>query len=227
MPGAPLMTKALSGEIGVSRTPVRDALRQLETDGLVSILPRVGASVKEMDTREFREMCGMRLALESHAAGLTAQNRTDSDLQEITYALERMRLLTDEIIGTAQEQDLLSQLVREDVRFHVAIMSAAKNEVMKKEILRLHLINRIVSPQRTAPVELGRQDRNTRRRAVMASHEEIFLAIQNKDVAAAKASMEAHLQEMINHHVRLMARVSVGASAKKLTEEELAYSGGL
>lgn len=226
-PGFPLMTNVLAEEIGVSRTPVRDALRQLETDGLVSIQPRIGASVKAMNLREFREMCGMRLALESHAAGLAAQNRTDADLEEIGYALERMRRLTDEIVAASDEQELLNQLVREDVRFHVAIMTAAKNELMKKEILRLHLINRIVSGQPAAPIASDRKQRDERRQAVLVSHQDIFDAIQKKDVGVAKSSMEQHLQEMIDHHVRLMARASGNLPAKELSEEELAYSASI
>ena len=113
-PGHALMTKILSGEIGVSRTPVRDALRQLEADGLVSIRPRLGASVKTMNRKEFGEMCILRLALESHAAGLAASNRTEADLQEIGFALNAMRGMI------MAEQPHFSELVREDVRVHIA-----------------------------------------------------------------------------------------------------------
>ena len=69
-PGKSLMTEVLAKDIKVSRTPVRDALRKLETDGLVTIRAHVGASVKRMQLKEFREMCDLRLALEGHAAGV-------------------------------------------------------------------------------------------------------------------------------------------------------------
>src|SRR5262245_3783503 len=82
-PGQALMTKMLAAEIGVSRTPIRDALRQLEADGLVTIRPRLGASVKQMDLKVFQESCELRLALETHAAGLAARSRTELDLHEI------------------------------------------------------------------------------------------------------------------------------------------------
>src|SRR3954465_2163028 len=145
VPGKALMTNVLAPEIGVSRTPIRDALRQLEADGLVTIQPRLGASVKKMDLKMFRESCELRLALESHAAGLAARNRTDVDLHEISLALEEMRRITNELVASGAVQKLIPGLVREDVRFHLAIISAAKNDLMKKEILRLHLINRVVS----------------------------------------------------------------------------------
>src|SRR5439155_20048231 len=111
-------------DIGGSRTPVRDGLRQLEADGLVSIKARLGASVKMMDVKEFREMCGLRLALESHAAGLAAQLRSETDLQEIKFALDAMKKLTSKISAPKQDEPTLGELRREDVRFHIAIMSA-------------------------------------------------------------------------------------------------------
>lgn len=228
-PGHSLMTNVLSAEIGVSRTPVRDALRQLEAEGLVSIQARIGASVKAMNLNEFRDMCGMRLALESFAAGLAAQNRTEVDLQVIEYPLDQMRGITAQIIESNDEKSMLPDLMREDVRFHIAIMSAGKNELMKKEILRLHLINRIVAGQTPMPVEAGQgeRERRARRQAVLACHEEIFEAIERKDPSAAKVTMEKHLQEMIDHHIRCMARAAGDLPSRELTEEELAYSAGL
>lgn len=224
--GRSLATNTLSTEIGVSRTPVRDALRQLEADGLVTITARLGASVKTMDLTEFREMCGLRLALETHAAGLAASNRTESDLQEIAYALEAMRTLTEKIVHAPQEEPLLGELRKEDVRFHVAIMTAAKNNLMKKEILRLHLINRVVaSPTPVGPDPVAaRSERDRRRGEVMRSHEEIYEAIQRSDAAAAKAAMEQHIQDIIDTTLRAMARAEGGALSRELTEEELSYT---
>ena len=224
--GQSLATNTLSTEIGVSRTPVRDALRQLEADGLVTITARLGASVKTMDLTEFREMCSMRLALESHAAGLAATNRTETDLEEIAYALEAMRKLTEKIVRAPQEEPLLADLRKEDVRFHVAIMTAAKNNLMKKEILRLHLINRVVaSPAPTGPDPvIARSERDKRRGDVLLSHEEIYEAIRRSDAPAAKSAMERHIQDIIDNTLRAMARVEGGALARELTEEELSYT---
>src|ERR1043166_7703910 len=98
-PGAALMTYVLAKDLGMSRTPIRDALRQLEADGLVIIQTRLGARVKQMDLKEFREMCDLRLALESHAAGLAARRRGEGDLQEIRFALVAMQTLTEQIIA--------------------------------------------------------------------------------------------------------------------------------
>jgi DNA-binding GntR family transcriptional regulator len=224
-PGHPLMTELLANEIKVSRTPVRDALRKLETDGLVTIQAHLGASVKKMHLKEFREMCDLRLALESHAAGLAAVNRSEADLNEIQFALEGMRRLTTEIAAAKDEHPLISDLVHEDVRFHIAVMSAAKNELMKKEILRLHLLNRVVSG--SAPNEkfaVKKADADARRRVVLEKHGDIYQAIKRSDPAAAKREMEFHLQELIDHNLRLMSRLESGVIARELTPEELAYT---
>ena len=223
-PGHALMTELLSTEIGVSRTPVRDALRQLESDGLVSIRPRLGASVKQMNVKEFREMCDLRLALESHAAGLAAINRREADLHEIEFALEAMRRLNAAILAAEQEDPLIAELVREDVRFHVAIMSAAKNDLMKKEILRLHLINRVVSgPVVGERPVVEKTERDIRRQAVLASHDEIYAAIASSDPIAAKHAMERHIQDIIDNSMRSMARAESGLIARELTAEEMSY----
>ena len=222
-PGKSLMTEVLAKDIKVSRTPVRDALRKLETDGLVTIRAHLGASVKQMPLKEFREMCDLRLALESHAAGLAAANHSATDLREIQFALEAMRRLTEQIIAAPQEQPLLSELVREDVRFHIAIMTAAKNDLMKKEILRLHLINRVVVPV-PGQTAVPKGDSDVRRRAVMAMHDDIYAMIARSDSAAAKQKMEFHLQELIDHNLLLMTRAESGVLARDLTPEELAYN---
>ncbi len=225
-PGVALMTNVLSTQIGVSRTPVRDALRQLEVDGLVTIQARLGASVKKMDLKEFREMCELRLALESYAAGLAAREHSESDLREMRFAVEMMRRLTEKIEATGEEQGHLAELVREDVRFHVAIMTAAKNDLMKAEILRLHLINRVVSgpvPGESNP-QLAQAERNTRRRLVLAEHEEIFQAVENSDSVAARAAMERHIQGIIDINLQMLGRATGGFIARTLTEEEMSYS---
>jgi DNA-binding GntR family transcriptional regulator len=226
-PGHPLLTELLAAEIKVSRTPIRDALRKLETDGLVTIRAHHGASVKQMNLKEYREMSDLRLALESHAAGLAAKNHTDDDLAEMEYALSAMRGLTKRIIAADKEQPILAELMKEDIRFHIAIMVAARNDLMKREILRLHLLHRVVSgPGPTGanvPVSPKAQH-DARRRLVQAKHEDIFEAVKRGDAGVAKREMEFHLQELIDHNLRLLSRPEAGVIARELSPEELLYS---
>ncbi len=224
-PGHALLTEALADEIKVSRTPIRDALRKLEADGLVTIRAHLGASVKKMNLKEFREMSDLRLALECHAAGLAARNHDDDDLAEMEFALGAMKTLTKRIIAADKEQPLLAELAKEDIRFHIAIMGGAKNELMKREILRLHLLHRVVSgPSGSELPATPKAQSDARRREVLAKHEDIFLAIKRGDAATARREMEFHLQELIDHNLRLMSRAEAGVLARELSPEEMAYS---
>jgi len=222
-PGYPLMTEALSELTKVSRTPVREALHRLKAEGLVSIRPHLGASVKKMHYREFREMCEMRLALEGHAAGLAAVNHSASELREIKVALEKMRELTEKILRATEEAPFLDDLVHQDVRFHIAIMTAAKNELMKQEILRLHLVNRVVgsTPSRLSS-SAGKQESDKNRKKVLASHEEIAAAIERSDAIGAKLAMESHIQDIIDKSLR--AFQADAQQTRELSDEELVYS---
>ena len=224
--GQALMTSELSTEIGVSRTPVRDALRQLEADGLVVIRPRLGASVTTMNFKAYREMCGLRLALETYAAGLAAQNRTPDELREMALALEGMRARTAELAREPQDSPAaIEALRREDVRFHIAIITAAKSDLLKKEVLRLHIVSRVVAGPGIANPDLpDKVAKDAHRQGVQRGHDEIYAAIERGDPAAARLAMERHIQDIIDSHIRAMARAENGALARELSEEELSYT---
>ncbi len=227
-PGYSLMTEVLSSEIGVSRTPVREALHRLKADGLVSIRAHLGASVTKMGIEDFKELCDMRLALEGHATGLAALNHSQVDLREIRFALEEMRKFTNLIIEAGDDSPFIDDLVREDVHFHIAIMTAAKNKMMKSEILRLHLVNRVVfGPATNAAMKsVSTQEGNAEnRRKVMVMHEDIYQAITNHDAPAAKAAMEKHIQDIIDKSLKSMALLDGRSRARKLTDEEMGYIG--
>ena len=221
-----LLTENLSAEIGVSRTPIREALQRLVTDGLVDIRPRRGAAVKQMNLEEFREVCSLRLALEGYATMMAAQLHTPHDLREIKRALEALRVLTDQIIADYKDPAIRESIMREDVRFHIAIMTAAKSNLIKGEILRLHLVNRIVfgplSPNADSANEFqSKEEHDKNRRRVLESHEEIFDAISRRDAHAARDAMERHIQDIIDRAA--FAFESSVPATRELTEQESAY----
>ncbi|MDR0901982.1 MAG: GntR family transcriptional regulator [Opitutaceae bacterium] len=223
-PGYPLMTKDLAEVIGVSRTPVRDALRQLETDGLVSIRPNRGARVKQVDLNEFREICELRLALETYAAGLAAHNRTPVELQEMRACLARMQECTDQLLASEKEpQEVRDKLQIEDIRFHVAIINSAKNQLMKKEVLRLHVVNRVVASPILEVAYQEAEKGKSRRAAIQKCHDAIYHAIERGDVHAARTAMEEHIQDIIDNLIKVMAQTEPPPDERALSEEELSY----
>lgn len=226
-PGFSLKPDVLAKEIGLSRTPVRDALRQLDADGLVSIRPRIGASVRSTNADEFREICELRMALEIHAAGLAARMHTEGDLRDMALAHEAVARELERLIAACNPlsfrvEDLTSELlVREDIHFHMAVTSAAKNRLIRREILRQHLINHVVTasavllPEPYLPV--SRPEQVVLARATVAEHHEIYEAIRSGNSGAAKEAMEKHLQQSLDSMLRRIARGESGRLVEDMT----------
>lgn len=220
-----LMMAALANEIDSSRAPGRDALRKLEGDGLVMIQPRLGARVKQFDHNEFREICELRLALEAPTAGPAAKHRTAEDLREIEAPLVAMRALSAGLRTSRLRAPKLQKLAAEDGRFHIAIMVAVKNELMQKEVLRLHLIHRIaqtpigqkISAADPREAQVANSDR------VLAEHEEIFVAIATGKVRASKLAMETHLENLIEISLRKLEQEERERGAQTTVADQLVY----
>jgi DNA-binding GntR family transcriptional regulator len=222
-PGHHLNAKALAQQISVSVTPVRDALRQLETDRLVTINARQGAKVNAMDLKQFRDLCELRMILEVHVAGLAAQRRSEVELREIALALEAMTQVINQLVAGTHPDGarLLAELVHADTQFHVAVMTAAKNELVRDEILRLQLINRVMAS--AAAVSSGLVVANEldadHLRAVQSNHAAIYRAIERHDAAAARDAMEAGLKDIIEQLVRAMSRRERDHLTREFTDE--------
>lgn len=205
-PGTSLSANALSAQVGVSRTPVLDALRRLQLDGLVIIRPKLGAMVKFMELKDFQELCWMRKVLESNAAGLAALNHKADDLVELERAHQEMESLAQKASNLDLSHagtTIASELARADVRFHVAVMNAAHNGLLRTEILRLRLINRVVGGITPAYIQdaplYAEETRKTLR-----EHRRIRDAIASRDAAKATAAMAEHIQDILDHSIQRM-----------------------
>lgn len=119
-PGQRLMEIQYAQKLGVSRTPFREAVRRLEIEGLVTVLPRRGAHVSTLSGKDISDVLDIRGALDMLAAGLFVTNKTSSDivcLKEIETAFE----------FAAQKNDIKGQILN-DVRFHEYIYSKSGND---------------------------------------------------------------------------------------------------
>jgi DNA-binding GntR family transcriptional regulator len=207
-----LKTIDLASESGVSRTPVREALLQLQQEGLVDILPRQGARVRTVTFQDFKEMCELRLAIESFAAELAALNRGPEDLVEMEDAVQNMHRLVIEMEKDATTPALIQQLAREDILFHSAILNAAGNRLLKSEVLRLHLLNNLVNMNfgklrgEDPGDEVQIETANDHLRFVLECHRRIFAAIAARQPAAARTAMYEHLKEIIDRNMLVIAR---------------------
>lgn len=129
-PGQRLIEREICELTGVSRTSVREALRQLESEGFVELVPNRGPIVAEVTIKDASELYQVRGALEALAGRLCAQNATDDQIEEIVAAV-------DEIEATVYRGDVGELLPLKD-RFYDALFTAADNSAMVKMLTGLH-----------------------------------------------------------------------------------------
>ena len=170
----------LAQDIGVSRTPVREALLLLVSEGLVEMVPKRGAYVPPLSGRQIRELMELRTLLEQHAASVTlAQEAVPLDAMRSALG-EQERLLGVEPCDA-------HEFIEWDRRFHQSLVDAAGNE----------LIARTYAGLRTRQVRVGVAAlfrATDRQRAVCAEHGRIVDALESGDEAAAHAAIAEHLR---------------------------------
>ncbi len=118
-PGSRLVEDRLTEDLGVSRNPVREALRVLEAEGFVQMLPRRGAVVTELSRAEVMDLFDIRMSLEALAARLAAEKASDSDLALIRKLLEQRRSAVSK-----RDESKLADL---NTRFHEMVIEASGN----------------------------------------------------------------------------------------------------
>lgn len=174
-PGEPLVELALAERYGTSRTPVREALRRLEQDGLVERGDR-GMRVRTRSPEEILEIYEARIPLEAAAAGAAAERRTDLDLARIRSAAARMAdAATDDAAAMAATNRVV----------HEAIWAASHNGTIVDLLARLN--NHLTRYPATTLAAPGRWDEALR------EHTEIIAAIEGHDRAAAARLARDHM----------------------------------
>jgi DNA-binding GntR family transcriptional regulator len=116
-PGSRLRQEALAAELGVSRTPLREALARLVSEGLVELIPNRGATVARRDFNDMEHAWRARLVLEPGAARLAAQRRKAEDVERLRQTVRRQREVADDLSA--------SFAVNRD--FHLALVAASGN----------------------------------------------------------------------------------------------------
>ena len=125
-PGQRLMEVQLAEQLGVSRTPVREAIRKLELEGFVIMLPRKGAYVADMSVKDIIDVLEVRSALEGLAANLAAERMDEEEIKELKKISESL--------NEAMETGNLDEILKKDVEFHQCIFEAAGNKKLTQMI---------------------------------------------------------------------------------------------
>ncbi|NYT59517.1 GntR family transcriptional regulator [Alcaligenaceae bacterium] len=180
--GAALKERDLSQEIGVSRTPVRDALRRLTQEGLVETIPNQGSRLKRWDSADLEEIFGLRVLLESYGARMAATRVTEQELAQLHALCDSMDALVAEEMQSAEAKQ---QLTRLNERFHETILQAAHSHrlaALAAQLISFPLVYRTFETYE--PNEIFRS---------MAHHRELLDAFGARDPIWAESIMRAHL----------------------------------
>jgi DNA-binding GntR family transcriptional regulator len=179
-PGAVLPQAALAQTIGISTTPLREALRRLKQEGLVELDAHKDARVRPLDATEARDLLELRRSLDPLAASLAAQRRTDTDLAEVRAALDGLEALST--------RPSLSQLESHH-RFHAAIHRASHNALLVDVLDGLWVKT---DRYRRHGLEAGRSDEERDARA--AEHRALFEAVRDGAADTAAELMRRHVE---------------------------------
>ncbi|MGV9410128.1 GntR family transcriptional regulator [Nocardia sp. NPDC003693] len=181
-PGAPLSVLALSARLGVSRSPVREAVQQLIYEGLAVNVPHAGARVASMDDTQIRDVLAVRTVLDGLAAATAATRLTEADLSKLTALLATQEDHLREPADPARDSEL-------DLEFHTFIRERSGNRTLADELARLD-----------AQAHLYRGDlwRHPRNRSIaLREHRRILDALESGHAPDARAAAEAHVCGLI------------------------------
>ena len=182
-PGARLRETELAERLGISRTPVREAIRMLEADDLVTHQPRLGATVRRLDHAEVVELYEMRAVLEGTAARLAARGASMVEIEE----LAGLNVVMAAAKSGAEARDLNRQ-------FHRALHEAARNRFLIRSMAAIQKTLLILGPTTlTDPA---------RATEVVEEHATILTALANRDGARAESAMRGHIEAALRLRLR-------------------------
>ena len=176
-PGSKLNERMLCEQLGVSRTPLREALKLLTAEGLISFQPNRGATVTQLSLTELAETFPVMGVLEALAGELAASHASGTDLIEL-------RQLHDEIVRKYEKQDLKSYFAANQ-RFHERLVEAAHNETLASHYHQL--AGRVRRARYRANLSLERWARS------VGEHEQIIAALEDRDGLALSRILRAHI----------------------------------
>lgn len=185
-PGERLMEMQLAERLGVSRTPIREAIRKLELEGLVVMVPRKGAYVTDVSLKDIIDVLEIRASLEGLAASLAAQRITSEEIKEL-------ELKTEEF-GKCYKDNDIEGMIKIDTELHDIIFRAARNErlIGLTDSLREHV-------QRFRVTYMTEYKKSAK---LIEEHKKILEAIKKGDVEKARAYAQIHVENAENYLVK-------------------------
>ena len=177
-PGERLMEIQLANKLGVSRTPIREAIRKLELEGLVLMIPRKGAEVAEITEKSLNDVLEVRGALEELAVDLACQRMTTEQIEELKSAANAF----EEALHTGD----LTAYAEADVQFHDIIYLATDNQRL------IQLLYNLREQMYRYRVEYLKQEEV--HQTLLEEHQYIIECIEKRDSQNAKVAILTHVE---------------------------------
>ncbi|TDO99546.1 GntR family transcriptional regulator [Marinomonas balearica] len=180
-PGTVIRKNEICEQLGVSRSPVSEALARLSAEGLVDVIPQSATKVSCFSMDEIREACFLRQALEIAAVEKVTKERSEEQLAALTRNVKMQALLVEDkdFIGSYQI----------DEEFHTLLMNftgfSGVSHVLDSVSLQLSRARMLILPEAGRPEEAVKE------------HQAILAAIKNQDVDAARDAMRFHIGQLI------------------------------
>ena len=181
-PGERLMEIQLANKLGVSRTPIREAIRKLELEGLVLMVPRKGAEVAEITEKNLRDVLEVRCALEELAVQLACDRIDPERMQQLLDAAAHIR----DILGTAD----ITELGEADEAFHDVIFQATDNRRL------IQLLNNLREQMYRYRIEYLKKKECYPQ--LLEEHAAIIQAIREHDKAKATEITVQHINNQVD-----------------------------
>jgi DNA-binding GntR family transcriptional regulator len=193
-PGERLMEVQLAEKMGVSRTPIREAIRKLELEGLVIMIPRKGAYVADLSIKNITDVLEVRAALEGLASGLAALRMTEEEIKEL------------ELIARHFEQAMNSNdvegIIQTDIEFHEKIFKSTRNEKLQQ--LANSLMEQV---QRFRVMYVNQSAKSVN---LIKEHYKIVEAISVRNRAMAENIAKIHIQNAEKDMMRMLENKARG-----------------
>lgn len=192
-PGTRVSTLELSKRLGISRTPVREALSQLSSQGLVRDVPGFGVYVQIPDRQELEELYGMREILESYAVARAVEFITEGEIAQLEVCCDELLALAKHLRNQPNQQldeKSMNRWVKIDERFHAILLDAARNRLLLKTAKDMRLLSRTLDMRRfdASAMTLSGAAQTYRQHATLVR------ALQRRDIAMADAWIKRQIR---------------------------------
>ncbi|TWU07911.1 GntR family transcriptional regulator [Stieleria varia] len=188
-PGSRIRYGPIGQELGISATPVREAMGLLANEGFVELVPQLGAVVRSVSRTELIELYEMREAIEPYAAAKAAQRAGRSQLDAIGRTLKRMQALATRVDHSKTKvagRQVTADFEKADLAFHMLIIEATGNQTMVRSGESSNALMRVFATERHAyDAELMK--------STCRDHQQIFDAIASNNPVAASDAMQQHI----------------------------------